>query len=172
MTNNYLLDKDFLRQLHITQNRKIRIKLISLNKEGYPIEEITGLVTDGSVSVDGDSALRRTCSLSLVSNDKINDYNWALKTKFKVLIGLKNDIDDKYPEIIWFPQGTFVITSFSKSESLNSSTISIQGKDKMSLLNGDMGGLIDAPSVRFDGIEEENGSFTKYTIKDIITDLL
>ena len=35
------------------------------------------------------------------------------ESKFKVLIGLKNFINNKYEDIIWFPQGTYIITSFN-----------------------------------------------------------
>jgi hypothetical protein len=35
-------------------------------------------------------------------NLTIHDVNWAIKTKFKVEIGLKNDINPAYPNIIWF----------------------------------------------------------------------
>jgi len=33
----------------------------------------------------------------------INEFYWGLYSKFKLEIGLKNFVDDKYPDIIWFP---------------------------------------------------------------------
>lgn len=173
MDNSYaLLDKQFLEKLHKETQREIYVKIISLTNDEYPIEEIQGLITDGSINVDGDSAIRRTCSLTFISNDIINDYNWALNTRFKVSVGLKNSINNNYPNTIWFPQGTYIITSFSISRSTNNKTISIQGKDKMCLLNGDVNGTIKETSIQFDSIQEEDGSYTKYTIKDIITDIV
>jgi hypothetical protein len=65
---------------------------------------------------------------------------------------LENKIDNKYPDIIWFNQGIYLITSFNTSQSASSYNISIQGKDKMCLLNGDLGGDLPA-SVDF-GQEE------------------
>jgi hypothetical protein len=44
------------------------------------------------------------------------------------------------PNIIWFNQGIYLITDFSTSHSTSSFNISISGKDKMCLLNGDIGG--------------------------------
>jgi len=112
-----------------------------LNFDEDPIAEITGNITGGNINVDGSSSVRRSCSLTLVTNDvRINEIDWTLRTKFQALIGVKNDIDDRYDDIIWFPQGTFVITSFSSTLNGNSYTINISGKDKMCLLNGEVGG--------------------------------
>ena len=140
-----MLDQDFLRKLDEYPHRNIWVKIISLSLNEYPMDEITGLATSGSINIDGTSSVRRTCSLTMVSdNVRINDYFWGLKTKFKVEIGLENFIDKEFPDIIWFKQGTFVISSFSYNVGINSCTISIQGKDKMSYLNGDVGGIIPA----------------------------
>jgi hypothetical protein len=52
-------------------------------------------VTQGSINVDGVSAVRRTCSLSLIAHElNINDFYWGLKSKFKLEIGLKNTIKE------------------------------------------------------------------------------
>jgi hypothetical protein len=51
-------------------------KVIVLDLNEHPIEKITGRVTQGSISVDGTSAVRRTCSLTLVAQDvDINELN-------------------------------------------------------------------------------------------------
>jgi hypothetical protein len=60
-----------------------------------------------------------------------NDYLWGLDTKFKLEVGLENNIDSSYPNIIWFNQGIYVITSFSSALSTNGYNISLSGKDKM-----------------------------------------
>jgi hypothetical protein len=79
---------------------------------------------------------------------------------------MRNYIDPvKYGEIVWFPQGTFVLNSFNISVNNTSSTIAIQGKDKMCLLNGDVGGNLTALSYAFDIVEEENGYNSYYKKK-------
>ena len=119
--------------------------------------------------------MRRTCSLTLVSNDfSFNEYYWGLHTKFQLEIGINNNINSKYPDIIWFKEGVFIITSFSCSKSTNNLTISIQGKDKMCLLNGEVGGTLES-SVDFGTIEEVSGdtvNIRKVPIKDIIRNML
>ena len=153
---NPLLDKNFLIKLDNVLVKEKWAKIIALDINENPTEEITGRITDGSINVDGKSAVRRTCSLTMVAqNVNLNDFYWGLNTKFKMYVGITNDVDKKYPDIIWFPQGVFLITSFSLSYGTNNLNISIQGKDKMCLLNGELGGMLTAP-IDFGKVEEKN----------------
>ena len=128
---NPLLDQTFLRKLDLTKNKTTYAKIILLTFDEEPIEEIQGKITAGSVNIDGNSAVRRTCSLTMVSPyvDITNTY-WALKNKFKLEVGVENNIDSQYPDIIWFKQGTYVFTSLNMSVQSNNFTISLNGKDK------------------------------------------
>jgi hypothetical protein len=169
---NPLLNQEFLKELDLNNNREVYAKIISLNKNELPVEEITGKVSQGTLSIDGSSAIRRTCSLTLIADRvNINEYQWSFSTKFKLLIGLKvpQDLRNKYnittvgivdsisgqvilngertykykdyPDIIWFPQGIFLITDFKINLNTNGTdNIYITGKDKMALLNGELGG--------------------------------
>lgn len=174
ITKNPLLDKEFLIKLDKQEYREVYAKIIALTFEEYPTEEITGRVTGGSVNIDGDSAVRRTCSLTLVAQDiNINDFYWGLNTKFQLYVGLKNTVDPSYDDIIWFKQGTYLITSFSTSLNVTQYTINISGKDKMCLLNGDIGGVIESLSADFGKVDilDENNQITgqeDVLIKDII----
>ena len=143
--SNALLDKNFLRQMDEWLEKEVYVKIISLDFNENPRSEIQGVATGGSINVDGSSAVRRTCSLNMVTaNAQINELDWALETKFKLQIGLKNFINPDYENIIWFPQGTYVITSFAMSVNAQGFSISLQGKDKMCLLDGTVGGNIFA----------------------------
>lgn len=167
-----LYDKNFLLALDKEKNKTIYVRITALTFDEKPLETIEGRATSGSINVDGSSALRRSCTLSMVAQDyDFNAYYWGLKSKFKLEIGLKNTINNKYPGIIWFKQGIYLITSFNTSRSTNTLSISISGKDKMALLNGDIGGNVNA-STDFGQIEEENedGVWTihKIPVQEII----
>lgn len=150
-----LLDKDFLKQLDEAHIHEVYARIVALSTQELPLEQIEGKVTGGSINVDGASIIRRTCSVTLTASEvNISDYYWGLHNKFTLEIGLKNNINPNYPNIIWFKQGTYVITSFSTSYTTSGYTISISGKDKMCLLNGDVGGSLTA-SIDF-GVEEYN----------------
>lgn len=177
MKANPLLDNIFLEKLFTAYNREIYAKITALNFDEFPTEEISGKVTGGSINVDGTSACRRTCSLTLVANEvNINDYYWGLNTKFELQIGLTNHIDEKYPDIIWFKEGIYLITTFSTALGTSNYTINIQGKDKMGLLDGTIGGTLTALSYDFgrEDYTDENGVShrRKLPIRDIVTELI
>lgn len=171
-----MYNKDFLLKLDASKNKTIYAKIIALNLQEHPIETVEGRVTQGSINLDGASAVRRTCSLTITAQDfNYSNYLWGLNTKFALEIGVLNEIDTQYPDIIWFKQGIYFISSFNTSRSTNNFSISIQGKDKMSMLNGEMGGTINS-SVDFGTIEEEdqhgNWIIRKIPIKDIIRNIV
>ena len=162
MTSNYLNDKQFLIDLHSFHHREIFARITTLSWDELPLEQIEGKITGGSINVDGTSSVRRTCSLTMVAeNVNIEDFHWGFKTKFKLEIGLKNIINSKYPDIIWFKQGIFVINQLSTSVGTNNYTINISGKDKMCLLNGDLGGKLPfMVSWDIEDYIDENGTLT------------
>ena len=95
--------KEFLAKLDLQHNRTVYARITALQFDESPIESIEGRVTGGSVNVDGNSAVRRTCNLSIVTQDiNISNYLWSLNTKFRLEVGMKNEIDENYPDIIWF----------------------------------------------------------------------
>ena len=170
-----LLDNEFMRKLNSIKHKQLWAKTVLLTWEETPVEEITGYLISGSINVDGDSAARRTCTFAMSLRDRteFNDFYWTLNSKIKLYIGLKNTVDSSYPDIIWIPQGLFIITSFNKQETLNNITINIQGRDKMYLLDGTIGGLVTAHSVDFGSIDEIDNNTgivinKKLPLKDII----
>lgn len=177
-TSQDFLDKDFLKKMDNYTQREVFAKLISLDWNERAIAEITGNIVSGNISVDGSSSTRRTCSLTITtdnSNSELNEIYWGLHTKFAILIGLRNYIDDIHDDIIWFQQGVFIITSFSQTSNTSGLTISIQGKDKMCMLDGSIGGSLFADH-NFSDVEIINSDGTTYRklipIKEIIRDAI
>lgn len=172
LTNNYytkLYEEDFLLALYTQKNRELYARIISLDINELPIQQIEGKITGGSINVDGDSNIRRTCNLSMVTKDiSIDNYYWGIETKIKLEVGLKNNLKNKYapsslyPEVAWVPQGIFILNSFNTSIGINNINISLSGKDKMCLLNGELGGQIFA-SVDFGTEEYQEKQLVKST---------
>ena len=70
------------------------IENTNLNFDELPLEEITGRITSGSVNIDGNSTVRRTCNLSLIAKGvNFNNFYWNLGNKFTLEIGVKNFIN-------------------------------------------------------------------------------
>ena len=210
---NPLLDKNFIELLDKDNQREVYAKIISLTLDEYPIEEIQGKVSQGTLNIDGSSAVRRTCSLTIIS-DRVNihDYYWGFTNKFKLYIGLKvpddlrnqyqqttRAVKDKasegifingdiiypyeaYPDIVWFPQGIFLITDFKYQLNANSTdNIYITGKDKMCLINGEIGGhfphatdikYVDEYTYDEDGVTILEHVKNELTIKQMIIDMV
>ena len=83
---NVLLDKEFIEALDKNNEREVYARIISLTMDECPIEEISGKVSQGTLSIDGTSAVRRTCSLTIVSDRvNINDYYWSFTTSLSAL---------------------------------------------------------------------------------------
>lgn len=153
MKQSYLLDKDFLMSLQSSHHREIYARITTLSWDEHQLEYIEGKITGGNINIDGTSALRRTCSLTMIAqNVDLSNFHWGMHTKIRLEIGLLNKINSNYPDICWFNQGLYIITSLSITTNTNSYTINISGKDKMCLLNGDVGGNL--PSTIDWGIED------------------
>ena len=142
-----IYDKQFLKQLDEQQTRETYAKLTLLSLADKPLQQIEGKVSTGSINVDGTSAVRRTCQLSLITpldGIDIDDTYWCFNSKFKLEIGLRNYVNNNYPDIIWFEMGVYLIVTFNINKSTNNITISISGKDKMCRLNGEISGNMPA----------------------------
>ena len=179
---NYLKDKKFLSLVDNLHLKEQYAKITLLNWQEEPIKEIQGLITGGNINIDGKSSVRRTSNLSVYLKE--NDYAgitnvgnlFSLNKKIYIEIGYKNTTT-KYTEhdIIWYPQGVYVINGASTSRGNNGTTINLQVKDKMCLLNGECGGTIPA-ATQFDQYEtiDEKGMYKieKPLISQIIRELV
>lgn len=178
----YLNDSDFLEKINSDRQQTQYVKIILLDWEENPIEEIQGLTTGGSINLNGDSAVRRTCNLSMYvykeNYMRITDPNNMISINKKVFleVGLKNNTD-KYTDydIIWQPQGIYVITACGTSHSTSGITLNINLQDKMCLLNGTCGGVLPS-SIQFDRYDtiDESGAYVtlRPTIVQIIRELV
>lgn len=150
--------------------KQIRITILDYKEKG--IREVSGLCSNGSISVNGNSSLRRTLTLTMIASQENNnlenlDNLIALNKKIKIEIGYNNG-DNNY---IWKSQGIYIISQASLTVNTSNSTINIQAKDKMSKLNGMAGGTFPA-SIIFHEYEQihEDGTITleQPTIYEII----
>lgn len=169
-----IYDSSFLLALDAYPHKTTHVRLIAIDYWDKPVEAIEGRVTGGAISVSGDSAIQRTCNLTVIASEgsQITDVNWAFKNKFKVEIGLENHIDSKYPDIIWFKQGVFIVKSFSKAIQQNGSiSVSISGMDKMCMLNGSIGGTL-TQDVNFGDLDTISDSGVITTTKVPIVEII
>ena len=163
----YIEDDNFLNEIEQSNIQELYAKVTLLDWEENPIQEIQGIVTGGNLNLDGQSCVRRTCNLSLFVEE--NSYSGITKIdnlisinkKMFLEIGYKN-LTNKYKDydIIWLPLGLFIIINPNISRSTSGLSIGLQLKDKMCLLNGEVGGILSS-SIRFDEYDtlNENGEW-------------
>lgn len=155
-TYPYLNDKDFLSYLSKSQFYEVFIKMTLLDWNEKPIEEIQGIAVSGSISVNGTSSMRRSGNVSVdipdVERARIMNIDnlFSVNRKLKIEVGYTNNTGqyEEYP-VLWFPQGTFIISVPALYHSKENNTLALQFRDKTSLINGEFGGTIPA-STQFD----------------------
>lgn len=153
--------------------RDLRVKINVLNFNMQTVDEITGVVLDGSINVDATADIRRTCSLSLVVKDSTLELQpggriWVDKY-FQVLIDYLNKGD-------WINMGIYLVDAPSWSYDPGNSTLSLQGLDLMSKLTGQRNGYLGGiptiipqdSSIRDSMISTlvDLGGFNNYVIED------
>ena len=176
--NSALKRRNFLKTIDNFVNQKQYVRLTLLNWNEEPLKEIQGVVTSGSLSKDGSSSIRRTCSLTASIDSGEYDienmsYDFAINKKIFIEIGVENHSNQflDYP-ILWFPQGVFFIASASASSSVSSAvSLQLTLKDKMCGLSGDVSGTLPA-AVIFDEMDTQDASGAYVTKKVLVYDII
>ena len=202
---NNVQDAAFLKALDNERNKFYYARIIVLDKLEKPIKSIEGRVQQGSsISINGNSSVRRTCNITLIADEVENDLTnienfLSINKKIKIAVGIEKWIDyskdvyyytdksdtiwnpntpfdhgfpkegeagkiyvdratttywkwvgksyqqinsmyDYEKDLIWFPLGVFVINQPNINHTTSGCMISLSCKDKMCLLNGEMGG--------------------------------
>lgn len=176
------ISRSILRDIEEFVNQHQYIRLTLLDWKENPIREIQGEVSSGSLSKVAQSPVRRSGSLSIAVDARSysvddGEADFAINKKVYIELGVRNDTN-KYPDypIFWFPEGVFFISSFAiNSSSTGSTNINLTLKDKMAMLNGEIGGTLPA-AVTFDTMTTQlpDGTFTtqKVLIYNIIEELV
>lgn len=140
-----------------------RFRLFILNPDGTTRIQIPNedIILGGSYSENYQNGQRRTLSFSLLNNDGKYNPNinglW-INTKIALEIGLQiPDVEG----ILWFNEGTYLLTNASPSHSKDQETVSIECSDKFVIFDG-KNGVISST------LEIPVGT----DIKSIITDVL
>ena len=173
MIKDYLYDKAFLKQLDLERNKTQYIKITVLDWEDFPIQSINGYTTGGNLNLNGNSSIRRTGSLSMISIDSaysITDIRniVSINKRIKVEIGFLNQTGSyREHNIFWFNQGIYIIGDANISKGTDGINISLNLKDKMVLLNGECGGMY-MHEATLSPVILEDGSEEPALIKDLI----
>lgn len=146
-------------------SRIIYAKIYLLNFNLQRVDELSGVVLDGATfSIDSNSDVRRTCSLSLVPTSSSFDIKYGSKVwidkYIQIYIGIKDNTTD---EVVYTNMGVYLVNNPSKVYNATSNTLTINGLDLMSKLTGMRNGYLE-------GVEYQIPSDTN--IRDAIVSIL
>lgn len=164
-----------LSQLKV-RNQRIKVDLLNFNFQ--TVNSLEGKVTDGSISIDATSDIRRTCNITLVVENSENilapgGQVWLDKF-IKVYVGTDNPRNGN--ETVWNNMGLFLINNPESVYNATTNTITFEGLDLMAKLTGRRNGqlpavttVVPAESKIADVVKQtitQLGGFDKYIIQD------
>jgi hypothetical protein len=121
-----------------------RIKIEFLYPDETVKEEITQDIKSngGNLSINFQNGVRKSCNVPLINIDKkyIPSPNtiW-IRNKFKLWLGLRINNEDYF-----ISQGIFVVRNPEVSNNFSEKLVNLTGVDKFALLDGQLGGELDA----------------------------
>lgn len=160
--------------------RNLHIKLNILNFDFNILDSIEGNNLEGTVKVDANSDIRRTCDLSFVVTDSSLNVQVGGQIWLDKLIQVYVGVDDiRTGEIAWTNMGIYLINQPTYNYDAETHTMSFEGLDLMAKMTGVRNGYIGelageditlietGQNVRevIIGILQENG-FDRYIVEE------
>lgn len=96
-------------------------------------------ILGGSLTINRNNGVRRTCSINLRGDASLlpDVYGIWVKKKFKLYIGFNINGSEYF-----LPQGIYVLSDPVYNSDPSGLSVTLTGSDKMSLLNGELGGIL------------------------------
>lgn len=149
---------------------QISIKL-EIYKNNTYVNEIVGGLISGNSSIDANSDIRRTVSLTFLPNEKSRlvieeeGFFWIDKN-VKISLGITNV---RTGEIVWYKQGTYVFTNASFTYDAVTNQLELSCSDYVSLLDGTKNGQLGQQTILIPAYKEDETTgevIHYYTIRE------
>lgn len=153
-------DKDLILQTSL----EYRYRLFIVDKDKNVLDEISGVQSIGSYSIDSESDVRRTSNFVLLLDNSYRDssvekklFSW-IGYNFQLQIGIYSMRDDEYK---WFDCGYYLITEANTSYNATDNSLSMNLSDWYSKLNGTRNGQVGgAPTISIPNLDENKNPIT------------
>ena len=152
--------------------RNLSINVYLLNSNMQIVNQLSGKVIAGNISIDANSDIRRTCNIDMVMKGAEFDIEIWVNKYARIETGIENIVTG---EIDWINQGVYLINNPVITYSGSESRLSFQGLDLMAKLTGLRNGyLTDLQTQIAQGSSIRNSmistlalaGFTNYIIED------
>ena len=120
------------------------VRINVLNNDDTVLDSLDGIIAGGTVTIDANSDIRRTCSFTIIptikQEIKVNETSFVwLNRVIKMEVGLKNL---RTGEIKYYSQGHFVYTDTSGVYDASTNTLQVNCADFMAFLDGSRNGTL------------------------------
>lgn len=160
--------------LQANRNTYVKVELMDYNY--IILDSLEGNLLSGSVTIDSESDVRRTCRIEMVVGDASFDVGTGGKIWLNRLIKISVGVDDMHSgDTIWTNLGIFLINSPTYSYDATTSNLNFEGVDLMALMTGMRNGYLtgityevpQGSNVRdvIIAVLKENG-FTQYVVSE------
>ena len=143
MSNYIVTQKDI--ELLMQSEKVLFYRLELLNEDMKVIDTIEGNLISDNISINSDSDIRRTYNCEIFVQDSTFHISYDSKIWFgkriRPYIGIKHM---RSLQIQWYLLGTFIFTEAGYSYDETNKTLSLTCNDLMCLLNGSIGGNLNA----------------------------
>lgn len=134
------------KRVSLQSNRVIHAKINVLDFDFNLVEEITGVVLDGSsYTIDATSDIRRTCSITIVVKDSTFDVKYGgkiwLDKYIQIFVGIEDNKNNR--EVVYSNIGLYLIDNPKQMYDATNNTLSINGVDLMSKMTGLRNGYLE-----------------------------
>lgn len=172
-----ITQEDLQLVLQHASDPRMKLCIDVLDANGKIIDSLNCGLTGGSVSINGESDVRRTAGFTIQPTLKNiiklteNSLLW-LNKDIKISVGLYNPGTKEYK---YYPLGYYVYTDTSGTYSINANNLTINCSDFMKKLDGTKNGQLGALIISYPAYEEnkETGDVIKRnTIRNAVIDAL
>ena len=156
--------------------KKVRTKIEILNYDDTVQGVITGIIADGTHTIDSSSSVRRTFSITILPDADslitVENFSKLIDSKYRLYTCIYDRRNDDYIE---YSNGVYLIQNMDFSYDAASNTLKIQASDLMTKYNGAISGNLPASKTKIspykvddmgNPVLDANGNLTYYVIKD------
>lgn len=123
--------------------RNLHIKINLLNYSYQTVDSLEGNVISGSINIEANADIRRTCQIDLVVTNNTFNVQSGGRIWLDKYLQIYTGIDDIHSgETVWFNQGIYLINQPSYTYDAESNILSFEGVDLMAKMTGARNGYL------------------------------